>query len=63
MHVALPYIGSEKGFNYFWSYVCSIFMYFYKRLYLGLKLMTSWSQGNGFITASGFPFKLLKLLL
>jgi hypothetical protein len=42
VHVAPACIGSD----HFGSYVRSISLHFYKRLFPGLEPMTSWSQGN-----------------
>jgi hypothetical protein len=43
-HVAPAYIVSD----HFESYVCSLFLYFYNRLFLELETIISWSQGNSF---------------
>jgi hypothetical protein len=62
MHVALAYIRYGEG-DHFGSYVRSISLYFCKRLFPELKLMTLWSQDNSFTTASGLPFLLPNMSL
>jgi hypothetical protein len=52
MHVAPSYTGS----NHFGSYVRSLSLHFFKRLFPGLEPMTSWSQGNNFTAVPGLPF-------
>jgi hypothetical protein len=43
------------------SYVRSISLHFCKRLFLGLKHITAWSQGNSFTTVPGLPFDTIAL--
>jgi hypothetical protein len=47
---------SREGSDHFESYVRSIYVHFYKRLFSGLEPMTSWSQGNSFTVVPGLPF-------
>jgi hypothetical protein len=56
MHVASAYAGSGEGSDHFRSYVRTISLHFYKRLFLGFEPMTSWSQSNSFTTVPGLPF-------
>jgi hypothetical protein len=44
--VAPACAGSREGSDHFGSYVHSLSLHFYKRLFPGLEPMTSWSQGN-----------------
>jgi hypothetical protein len=44
------------GSDHFGSYVRNIFLHFCRRLFLGIELMISWSQGNNFAAAPGLPF-------
>jgi hypothetical protein len=55
VHVAPTYIGSGEWFDHFRSYVHSLSLHFCKRLFLGLEIMTSGSQGNSFTAALGLP--------
>jgi hypothetical protein len=52
VHVAPACAGSD----HFGSYIRSLSLHFYKRLFLGLEPMTSWSQGNDFTAVPGLPF-------
>jgi hypothetical protein len=64
VHVAPAYAGSGEGSDHFGSYVCSLSLHFYKRLFSGLEPMTSWSQGNNFTAMPGLPFYLkMKILI
>jgi hypothetical protein len=56
VHVAPACAGSGEGSDHFGSYVRNISLHFCKRLFPGLELMTSWSQGNNFTAAPGLPF-------
>jgi hypothetical protein len=55
VHVDPTCAGSGEGSDYFESYVRSLSLHFYKRLFPGLEHMTSWSQGN-FTATPGLPF-------
>jgi hypothetical protein len=57
VHVAPDCAESGEGCNHFGSYVCSIFLHFCPRLFLGLEHMTYWSQGNSFTAAPDSPSK------
>jgi hypothetical protein len=56
MHVAPACIGFEEGSDHFGSYVRSLSLHFYKRMFPGFEPVTSWSQGNSFTAAPGLPF-------
>jgi hypothetical protein len=53
VHVAPPCTGPD----HFGSSVRSLSQHFCKMLFLGIELMTSWSQGSSFTAAPGLPFK------
>jgi hypothetical protein len=46
--------GSGKVSDHFGSYICSLSLFFHKRLFPELEPMTSCSQGNNFTTCAGF---------
>jgi hypothetical protein len=46
VHVAPACTGSRERSDHFGSYVRSLSLHFYKRLFPVLEPMTSWSQGN-----------------
>jgi hypothetical protein len=52
VHIAPACAGSD----HFGSYVHSLSLHFYKRLFPGLEPMTTWSQGNNFTAATWLPF-------
>jgi hypothetical protein len=52
VHIAPACAGSD----HFGSYVRSLSLHFFKRLFSGLEPMTSWSQCNSFTAAPGLPF-------
>jgi hypothetical protein len=54
--------GSGEEFYHFKSYVFSLSLHFYMRLFSVLEPMTSWSQGNSFTAALGPPFRMLMSL-
>jgi hypothetical protein len=56
VHVAPTCAGSGEWSDHFGSYVRNFSLHFCKRLFPGLELMTSWSQGNSFTAVSGLPF-------
>jgi hypothetical protein len=56
VHIAPACAGSREESDHFGSCVHSLSLHFYKRLFLRLEPMTSWSQGNSFIAAPGLPF-------
>jgi hypothetical protein len=56
VYVAPACAGFREGFDHCGSYVRSLSLHFCKRLFLGLELMTSWSQGNNFTVVPGLPF-------
>jgi hypothetical protein len=62
MHVASTCARSEEGYDHFGSYVRSLSLHFYNRLFPRLEPMISWSQGNIFTVALGLPFTLSKQL-
>jgi hypothetical protein len=43
--------------DHFGTYVRSLSLHFFKKLFRRLEPMTSLSQGNSFTAASGLPFK------
>jgi hypothetical protein len=51
------YAGSEKGSNHFGSYVCRLFLYFYKRLFAGPEPMTSGTRQQLYCCHAELPFK------
>jgi hypothetical protein len=57
VHVAPAYAGSEKGSNHFGSYVCRLFLYFYKRLFAGPEPMTSGTRQQLYRCHAELPFK------
>jgi hypothetical protein len=56
VHVALAYVGYGDESDHFESYVHNFFLHFYMRLFLGLELMTLYSQGNNFTAILELPF-------
>jgi hypothetical protein len=56
VHIAPASTELGKGSDHLVSYVCRIFLYFYKRLFPVLEPMTSCSQGNNF-TTTRLPLK------
>jgi hypothetical protein len=55
-HVHVAYASFGEGSDHFQSYVQSLFLHFYKSLFLGFEPMTSRSQSNSFTTVPGLPF-------
>jgi hypothetical protein len=60
VHVAPACAGSGEWSDHFGSYVRSLSRHCCKRLFPGLELMTSWSQGNNFTVVLGLPFLFFK---
>jgi hypothetical protein len=56
VHIVPACVGSREGSDHFGSYVDNLSSHFCKRLFSGLELMTSWSQGNNFTAVPGLPF-------
>jgi hypothetical protein len=61
VHVAPACVGYREGSDHFESYVLSLSLHFYKKLFPGLGPMTSWSQGNNFTVVPGLPFTMVLL--
>jgi hypothetical protein len=57
VHVALACAGSGEGSDHIGSYVRSLFLHFFKRLFPRLEPMTSLLQGNSFTTARAAPLQ------
>jgi hypothetical protein len=55
VHVAPACAGPGEGSDHIGSYVLSLFLHFFKRLFPRLEPMTSWLQGNDFTTVLGLP--------
>ena len=55
----LPYAGSRGRVGPLGSIVCSLTLYFYKRLFPRLELVTSWSQGSNSYRCAKAPLHLL----
>jgi hypothetical protein len=63
VHVAPACTGSEEGSDHFGSYARNLYLHFYKRLFLGLKPMTTWSQDNNFTLSERIGRDLFKFQL
>jgi hypothetical protein len=48
--------GYREWSGHFGTYVPSLLLHFWKRLFPELEPMTSWSQDNSFTATSGLPF-------